>query len=307
MVTVLMPVRDTPGPMLEQAIESILSQTCARFEFLIVDDGSRRVETIDAIVQARRRDSRIRVEATEGIGVTRALNVGLSLAGGEWIARQDADDWSEPDRIARQVEFFKANPAAVLCGTAAWTHQYDGRRLWKAAMPGSHAEILRSLEQGNPFFHGSAMFRKAVALEIGGYRQEFVCSQDYDFFWRLTEHGAAANLGEPLYHYRYGPGSVSAHRAKEQARAQVAARRLAQARRDGETEDVAGAFEGPDSDLDAELRQADHVLLAGDYAPALRAYCQAIRRHPLSRMAWGKLARWGIFVAAPAAREWCFR
>jgi len=307
MVTVLMPVRDTPGPMLDQAIESILSQTCARFEFLIVDDGSRSLETVEAIAQARRRDSRIRVEATEGIGITRALNLGLSLANGKWIARQDADDWSEPDRIAKQVEFFEANPTAVLCGTAAWTHRSDGRKLWKAAMPGSHAEILRALEAGNPFFHGSAMFLKRAALEVGGYREAFACSQDYDFFWRLAEHGQAANLGEALYHYRYGHGSVSALRAGEQARAQIAARRLARARRDGDAEDVAGAFEGAHADWGTELKQADHVLLAGGYLAALRAYWQVVRRHPWRPAAWGKLARWGVFVAAPAAREWCFR
>jgi glycosyltransferase involved in cell wall biosynthesis len=294
--------------MLDQAIASILAQTYGELEFLIVDDGSVRRETVEALERARLADVRIRVERTEGLGVTRALNFGLRMARGEWIARQDADDWSAPERIARQVGFLESRSQAVLCGTAAWTHQHDGSKLWRNGMPRSHGEIVRALENGNPFFHGSAMFRKSAAVEAGGYREEFACSQDYDFFWRLTERGEAANLGEALYHYRYGRGSVSARRAGEQARAFRAARRLAWNRRRGEPEDFAAAFAGDeDSKLGAELKQADHVMLAGDYGPARRAYWDLARRNPWSPLAWGKLARWGVFVAAPAARRWCFR
>jgi glycosyltransferase involved in cell wall biosynthesis len=236
------------------------------------------------------------------------LNVGLRMASGSWIARQDADDWSEPDRIARQVEFFAGHRGAVLCGTAAWTHQHDGSTLWRAAMPCSHGEILRALQTGNPFFHGSAMFLKGAALAIGGYREEFRCAQDYDFFWRLTESGEAANLCDALYHYRYAGGSVSVRHGIEQARAHRAAQRLVAARRGGETEDVARAFEGDaEPGVGAELKQVDHVMLAGNYRLARRLYWDLVRRNPSNVRAWGKLARWGVFVAAPAAREWCFR
>jgi glycosyltransferase involved in cell wall biosynthesis len=308
LVTVLMPVRDTPAWMVEQSVASILGQTYAEFEFLIIDDGSRNPETLAALELTRQVDRRVRIERTDGIGVTRALNFGLSMARGEWIARQDADDWSEPERIARQLEFFETHDGAVLCGTSAWTHQHDGSRLWVSMTPASHLEIVRALALGNPFFHGSAMFRRSVAAEIGGYREEFACSQDYDFFWRLTERGEAGNLLEPLYHYRYGAASVSARRGIEQGRAQVAARKLGMARRRGEVEDLAAAFEGAvGSGVDAELRQVDHAMLAGDYGLAWRGYWNLVRRNPGCLVAWGKLARCGVFVAAPAAREWCFR
>ena len=307
LVTVLMPVRDTPAWMLEKAIASILAQTYREFEFLIVDDGSRAEETLAALEQAPNSDPRIRIERTEGVGVTRALNLGLKLARGEWIARQDADDWSEPERITRQVGFFEMYREAVLCGTAAWTHQQDGSELWKAAMPGSHGEILKALEDGNPFFHGSAMFLKSAAVEIGGYREEFQCSQDCDFFWRLAEVGAAGNLRDALYHYRYGLESVSARLANEQARSQRAARRLAADRQCGRHEDFAAAFADEGDGLDAQLKQVDHVLLAGDYGSAWRGYRELVRRNLLSATAWGKLARCGVFVAAPVTREWCFR
>jgi glycosyltransferase involved in cell wall biosynthesis len=309
-VTVLMAVRDTPRRMLERAVASILAQSSIEFEFLIVDDGSRSTETVETLELVRRADARIRLERTEGTGLTRALNFGLGMARGKWIARQDADDWSEPERLARQLEFCTAHPETALCGTAAWLHRFDGGKLWRAAMPVSHAAILRSFADGNPFFHGSALFLKTAAVAIGGYREAFACSQDYDFFWRLAERGGAANLPDALYHYRYGCGSVSALRAGEQSRAHRAARRLAESRRRGDTEDFVAAFaedDGIEAGLSAELKQADHALLAGNYGRAARAYWELAWRDPANWMAWGKLARWGVFVMAPPAREWCFR
>ncbi len=306
LVTVLMPVRDTPASMLKIAIDSICGQTFADFEYLMVDDGSERPETRECLARAAAQDPRVRLERTGEIGVTRALNLGLGSARGELIARQDADDWSEPQRLARQIEFLAAHPAAV-CGTAAWRHRRDGAPLWIARMPCSHEAILQALESGNPFFHGSAMFRRDAALRIGGYRDEFCCAQDYDFFWRLSETGTAANLAEPLYHYRHDSGSVSAVGAAAQLRAHRAARMLAQARRRGEVEDVARALAdaGEFSAL-ARLKQGDHCLLAGDYPRAWKAYWSALKRDPSSARAWGKVGRCALFAAVPAARALTF-
>src|SRR5262249_9769576 len=150
-------------------------------------------------------------------GLTLSLNRGLRIARGELIARQDADDWSDPRRLQRQVEFFTAHPKTVLCGTNAWMHQASGRPLWRTRLPQTHAEIAAALEQRNPFVHGACMFRREAALKLEGYRAELKCSQDYDFFWRLSERGETANLDEPLYHYRFSGGSVSSGKAESQA------------------------------------------------------------------------------------------
>jgi glycosyltransferase involved in cell wall biosynthesis len=309
-VTVLMPVCDTPVDMLQQAIDSILEQSFGDFEFLIVDDGSKSEETRECLLRQVKADARVRVLWDEHHGVTAALNTGLRHARGVFIARQDADDWSEPSRLEAQLGFLRAHPATGLCGTAAWTHQENGRRLWLRRLPLGNERLLAAFWHGSPFMHGSVMFRREQALSIGGYREEFPCSQDYDFLWRLTEAGGAANLSDALYHYRYASGSVSARRASEQARAFRAAQRLALARRRGETEDVAGAFEGSErlsSILDAALKQADHLMLAGAYGSACQAYLRLVLGKPVSGRAWAKLARCGLFVAIPQIREACFR
>jgi len=312
-ITVLMAVRDTPAAMLRQAIESIRGQTLREFEFLILDDGSERAETCAELERQAAADARICLERGPSHGLTATLNRGLALAAGEFIARQDADDWSEPDRLARQAAFLDAHPQLALCGSNAWTHQDDGRPLWATRLPEGHAAIREALWKGNPFVHGSTLFRAGVGRRLGGYREEFPSAQDYDFFWRLSDAAGAVNLPEPLYHYRYSGGAVSARRAAEQAQVYRAAQILAEARRAGAVEDVGRALAlarreiedaGP---MPAALKQIDHRLLAGDFGAAGRGYAELLRAHPASGLAWGKLLRWAVFSAVPQAREWCFR
>jgi len=312
-VTVLMAVRDTPPDMLRQAIDSIRGQTLREFEFLILDDGSERPETCAELERQAAGDSRVRLMRGPRRGLTRTLNRGLALARGEFIARQDADDWSEPDRLERQAAFLDSHPQIALCGSNAWTHRQDGRPLWATRMPEGPAAIREALWEGNPFVHGSTLFRSGIANALGGYREAFSCAQDYDFFWRLSDAGGAANLPEPLYHYRYSAGAVSARRGAEQAKAHRAAQLLAQARRAGAVEDVARALERAGCELDEtgplpiKLKQIDHRLLAGNFGAAGRAYAEVLTVHPASQLAWGKLLRWAVFAAIPPAREWCFR
>jgi len=312
-VTVLMAVRDTPPDMLRQAIDSIRGQTLREFEFLILDDGSERPETCAELERQAAGDSRVRLMRGPRRGLTRTLNRGLALARGEFIARQDADDWSEPDRLERQAAFLDSHPQIALCGSNAWTHRQDGRPLWATRMPEGPAAIREALWEGNPFVHGSTLFRSGIANALGGYREAFSCAQDYDFFWRLSDAHGAVNLPALLYHYRYSTGAVSARRASEQAGSHRATEFLAQARRSGAVEDVGRAlalarceFEagGP---LRTTLKQIDHRLLAGDFSAAGRAYAGLLTAHPASGLAWGKMLRWALFAAVPRAREWCFR
>jgi len=312
-VTILMAVRDTPAAMLRQAIDSIRRQTLQDWEFVILDDGSEQRETCAELERQAAADSRIRLERGPARGLTPTLNLGLALAGGDLIARQDGDDWSEPNRLECQMEFLREHPHTGFCGTNVWTHQQNGRPLWATRLPESAVAVHEALRRGNPFVHGSTMFRSAAARALGGYREQFSCAQDYDFFWRLSDVYGGANLPEPLYHYRYTAGAVSARRAAEQARSHRAAQVLAEARRRG-MEDVADAWALAESEaqsglglLRAALRQIDHRMLAGDIGAAGRAYVQVLAAHPASRLALGKLLRWAVFSVAPPAREWCFR
>jgi glycosyltransferase involved in cell wall biosynthesis len=100
-ISVLMPVYNA-GRFLPAAIESILAQTCADFELIAIDDGSRD-GSADVLAQFAARDPRVRVLTQENRGIVATLNRALELARAPLVARMDADDLSRRDRFAKQV------------------------------------------------------------------------------------------------------------------------------------------------------------------------------------------------------------
>lgn len=308
-VSVLMSVYNEQPAVLERAVRSVLCQTFADFEFLLLDDGSTDAQTLSALEALANQDARIRLCREPHRGLTRTLNVGLSYCRGEFICRQDSDDWSEPERFERQVAFLRANPQIGMVGSHILLHREDGEPLWQGPFPETPEAIITAFPAGNPFCHGSVCLRRAAAEQIGGYREELPCSQDYDCFWRLCERFGGANLPEPLYHHRITRGSVSTKRARDQAVAKLLIHKLAVMRQSGE-EDFCAALRYAEEQVASEdrkrdilLRQADRVMLAGFYGQALRLYLSALRHDLCDRRAWMKLLRWAAFVSLPSLRK----
>ena len=116
LVSVLMPVHNG-GVFLDAAIESILSQTETDLEVVAVENGS----TDGSLAVLRRhatRDTRVRVIEAGQVGLVAALNLGLAAATGRYLARMDADDLAEPDRLAVQLAHLRAHPEIGVLGTA---------------------------------------------------------------------------------------------------------------------------------------------------------------------------------------------
>jgi glycosyltransferase involved in cell wall biosynthesis len=200
-VTVLMAVYNGER-YLRDAINSILKQTYTDFEFLIVNDCS--TDSSRKIILSYS-DSRIRlVENIENIGLTKSLNMGLSLCRGEYIARQDADDISLPTRLEKQVSCLNARPGIALLGTQTSCIDQNGNRFKSIGL--SRAESVLAIRWqllfGNPFAHSSVMIRTNVLRDLGGYDEHFVTSQDFDLWSRLLHRYDASNLNEALISVR---------------------------------------------------------------------------------------------------------
>ncbi len=193
LVTVLMAVHNGIR-YLDDAVHSILRQTFADFEFLILDDGS-----TDGTGErlATWRDPRIHVVRTEAnIGLTRSLNRGLALARGTFVARQDADDVSHPERLAAQVARLREAPAVAVVGTQARTIDAHGRTVRVAPWPKSVSSLAIGWQLifDSPFFHGSVLFRKDVIWSLlGGYNETFDTSQDFELWSRVAAAGHPMN------------------------------------------------------------------------------------------------------------------
>jgi hypothetical protein len=201
---------------LHEAVESILAQTLANFEFLIVDDASTDA-TPEILRRYASRDERIRI-LTNRHNMERSVsrNKAIDLARSELIAVMDADDVSLPDRFEKQVAFMRANPDVVVVGGHRLL--YESGVVLKAPLTDGAIRVV--LFWMSPFCHSSAMLRRSPCLRTGGYRQEYVPSEDYDLWCRLAAMTGwrFANLDEVLLRYREHPGvDRNEYRARQNA------------------------------------------------------------------------------------------
>jgi glycosyltransferase involved in cell wall biosynthesis len=207
LVSILLAVHNG-GSLLDESIHSILEQTFTDFELLVIDDGS----TDDSHARAAAiNDPRIRILRNEtNIGLTRSLNRGLAEARGEYIARQDADDISLPNRLSAQVQYLRTHSDVVLVGTSAVRINPKGIMIGTNDMPVTHEAIRWASVVDNPFLHTSVMFRRAVVQqECGGYDEQYAVCQDYALWNRLAAKHRVANLPDRLVLMREHPSSMT--------------------------------------------------------------------------------------------------
>ncbi|HEU5403456.1 MAG TPA: glycosyltransferase [Terriglobales bacterium] len=226
-LSVMMPVYNGEA-FLSEAIDSIVNQTFADFEFIIVDNGSTD-KTPEILASYANRDSRIRVHHEEKRGVAHAINLAVSLAKGRYIARMDADDISLPTRFQQQFDFLENHPEIGVLGGAMIMIGAEGQPLRVFQMPRSDSEI-----RSTAFFmvNPTVMMRKDAALAVAS-RQQLRGAIDYDFLLRALEQCQFANLDEPLLRYRIHGNEVSVTHTKNQVMSALAARAAASFRRLG--------------------------------------------------------------------------
>lgn len=216
-VSVVMGVHNG-APWVGEAIASVLRQTAADLELIVVDDGS---TDATAGILAAVGDRRVRVERRPHQGLTDALIHGLGLARAPLVARLDADDLAGPERLARQRAFLDSHPDVGLLGAGAREVDSSGRDVALIRPPEDDTAIRRALIRRNPFVHSSVVMRREVAERAGGYDASFAVAQDYDLWMRMSRWTRMANLGEPLVIRRLLPGRVTAERDGARLRAEA--------------------------------------------------------------------------------------
>lgn len=204
-----------------EAVESILSQTFKNFEFIIVDDGSSD-GTREILLDWAQKDSRVKILTNpENIGLTKSLNRAIKMAQGKYIARQDADDISLPQRLEKQISFLEKHPKIKLLGTFWYLIDKGGRVLAEKTLPVSTRIIKKALIKTNPFIHTSVVINKELLDNIGGYNENFKVIQDYELWFRIARIAEVENLPLFLVKRRYHPKMISVKRDKEQLRCEI--------------------------------------------------------------------------------------
>lgn len=205
-ITVLMPVYNA-GKYLVEAIDSVLNQTLGDFEFLIINDGS--TDNTEELIRSYT-DPRIRLINQPNGGVSAALNTGLALARGTYIARFDGDDICYPSRLEKQYAFMQLHPEYIVIGSDADYMSEEGDFLFTYRNTGhSNEEIQERINVYCPFVHSSVFYRKAPVLETGGYEVNAHSFEDY-FLWKhLIKKGKVCNFKDPLIKVRFNASSVT--------------------------------------------------------------------------------------------------
>lgn len=213
-ISVVMPVRNAVDTI-EQAVTSIRRQTDADWELIVVDDASTDA-TPALLADCCRRDGRIRIARQDThLGIAAALNLGLGAARGNYIARMDADDISRPQRLRRQRQFLETHPEI---GLVACRVEFGGDRQRQAGYAAyvdwtnsllTPEAIARNRFVESPLAHPSVMFRRALAVAHGGYRQG-AFPEDYELWLRWLEAGVRmAKLADELLVWQDPPQRLS--------------------------------------------------------------------------------------------------
>ena len=203
----------------ESAVRSIMNQTETDLEIIVVNDASTD-RTADILSDLKNEDKRILVITRPANGgITAALNDGLGVARGQFIARMDADDIALPDRLERQLEFLKLHPKIGLCGTGrVIIDERDNVISAPPTLAGS-TRIKRILKYSSPVAHPTWMIRTSIVRALGGYRN-LAPAEDYDFILRVVESGwDVENLPFVGIRYRVSNSSTASKSALRQRKA----------------------------------------------------------------------------------------
>ncbi len=193
-------------PFLSAAIESILNQSFANFEFIIIDDastdGSRGV-----ILNYAKNDPRLVIILNDvnfgAAGLGYNLARGVEIARGKYIARMDSDDISMVDRFEIQRQYLNENDGIDIVGSWVSDINENGDVLQIRRYPVAHSQICR-LIWANPIVHPSVLCKRDSIIRIGNYAANTGRRDDYELWFRAVRCGLKfANIPIPLLKYRF--------------------------------------------------------------------------------------------------------
>lgn len=215
-VSVLLPVRNAAATLAE-AVDSLFCQTLTQMEILAVEDGSED-GSLALLHELAATDNRLRVFSQAAQGIVIALNFAAQEASTPFLARMDADDICEPERLAKQLDVMQREPDLAAAGSMVvgfgqvgqgWQRYLD----WLNGLQDSEA-IHLNLYVESPLAHPSVMIRRSYFEAVGGYR-EFDGPEDYDLWLRLVESGARlSTVAEPLLRWRDHAGRLTRKNAR---------------------------------------------------------------------------------------------
>lgn len=199
LVTIIMPAKNA-GDFIKQSIDSILEQTYADFELIIIDDKSTD-NTRDVVNNYS--DSRIKLIDGSGVGISAAFNEGLKHAKGEYFCRCDADDLFPKERLMKQLQWLHEHPDFIaICGSYTSIDE-KGRHIIQYHKDTYSRCIDSKFAEGHTITHfGTFLIKTDELRAVVGCRTFFKTAEDIDLQLRLSQRGSIFFMAQNFYHYR---------------------------------------------------------------------------------------------------------
>lgn len=217
-ISVLMAVYKNDNPLhFHQAVKSIINQTFPASEIVLVVDGPISESIEQVISELQEECSYLCVyRLEENVGLGAALNYGMTKCTYEIVARMDSDDISVPDRLEKQISYFKNNEKLSIVGS--YIDEFVENPMEPVsirAVPLSNAEIRKKAVIRSPFNHPSVMYKKKDVINAGGYQSLYIYEDYYLWIRMIEQHCICANIPEVLVHMRVGNGMLERRAGKE--------------------------------------------------------------------------------------------
>jgi glycosyltransferase involved in cell wall biosynthesis len=202
-LSVVVPCFNESVKNLDESFASLKNQTFSDFECIVIDESTN-YESASYCKKLCDSDARFNyVRPKRRLGLAASLNLGISLANTEWVARFDSDDVCLLERFELQVNYLVKNPHIGVLGTGLQIINENGDILAYRNYPSSHDAIVDSFYFTTPIAHPTVLYKKELVVKNHGYNPGFKNSEDLDLWLRLLNAGVVfANLDEPLVKYR---------------------------------------------------------------------------------------------------------
>jgi glycosyltransferase involved in cell wall biosynthesis len=180
----------------KSAIESVLNQTFNDFELIIINDGS--TDRTKEIIEEYRLNPKVEIRNIEHVGRSRALNIGLKEARGEFIAIIDSDDVFLPEKLEKQVEYLFKHHDVVMVGVNSLEHDLANDKKYLGISPNDDKAIKKLLLYDSVFPFPAVMIRKCILKDVGFCNEKLRSKIDFELFGRIASKGKVANIPEAL-------------------------------------------------------------------------------------------------------------
>ena len=195
------------GHYLGEAVQSVLAQTYPNFEVQIVDDGS--TDDTPKILQQWAGDARVRSHRQANAGKARAMNRGVELSRGRFVAFLDADDAWDPDKLAQQMPLFRGRPELGVVYSDYQCMDADGRPLVKGVTPMRRGWVTGPLLVESFVPYSAGIVRRECLERNGGFDETLDMGIDYDLWLRLSAHWQFDFVPQSTVRYRIWAGQMS--------------------------------------------------------------------------------------------------